>query len=323
MQAYLCRRYGGPDVVERAELPTPTPKDDEVLIRIHATTVTAGDWRVRTLTLPRGMKLLGRLALGLRGPRQPILGTELAGVIETAGAKVTRFKPGDAVFAFPGSKMGCHAQYRVLPEDGPLALKPERLSFEEAAALPFGASTALHFLGKAGLKAGEKILVIGASGNVGSALVQLARHSGAEVTGVTSTANLELVASLGAHRVIDYTRQDYSAAGGTYDVIADAVGATSFRRCKPLLNDRGRLLAIAGGIPDWWAAFWTGIAGRQRVIAGPAGELPETVRRIAELAAAGALKPVIDRRYEFDRMAEAYRYVDTGRKRGSVVVIVQ
>lgn len=323
MQAYLCRRYGGPEVVELADVPTPEPRDDEVRVRIHATTVTAGDWRVRTLTMPRGFGLVARLALGLRGPRQPILGTELAGVIEAAGRKVTRFKPGDAVFAFPGAKMGCHAQYRVLPENGPLAIKPEGLSFEEAASLPFGASTALHFLGKAKLKAGEKVLVVGASGNVGLALVQLARHLGADVTGVTSTANLELVASLGAHRVIDYTRRDDAAGGESYDVIADTVGATSFGRYKHALKDQGRLLAIAGGLQDMLAAAWTKIAGRKRVIAGPAEELPENVGKIAEMAKAGTLKPVIDRRYDFARMAEAHRYVATGRKRGSVVVVLK
>lgn len=266
---------------------------------------------------------MARLALGLRGPRQPILGTELAGVIETAGKKVTRFKPGDAVFAFPGYKMGCHAQYRVLPEDGPLAIKPDGLTFEEAASLSFGASTALHFLRKAELKAHEKVLVVGASGNVGSALIQLARHFGAEVTGVTSTANLELVASLGAHRVIDYTRQDYAAGGESYDVIADTVGATSFGRCKHALKDKGRLLSIAGGLQDMLATVWTRIAGGRRVIAGQAEELPENVGKIAEMARAGTLKPVIDRRYDFAQMAEAHGYVATGRKRGSVVVAMK
>ena len=322
MQAYVCRRYGGPEVVELGNVPTPEPKDNEVRIRIHATTVTAGDWRVRTLTMPRGFRLVARLALGLRGPRQPILGTELAGVIESTGMKVTRWKSGDAVFAFPGAKMGCHAQYRVLPEDGPLAIKPEHLSFEEAAALPFGASTALHYLGQAKIKIREKVLVVGASGNVGCALVQLARHFGAEVTGVTSTGNLELVASLGAHRVIDYTRQQYCVGGETYDVIADTVGAASFGRYRHALNDQGRLLSIAGGLGDMLASVWTRMASRRRVIAGPAEERPESVGTIAEMANGGTLKPVIDRRYDFTQMAEAHRYVATGRKRGSVVVVI-
>lgn len=322
MKAYVCRRYGGPEVVELADVPKPVPKDNEVLIKIHATTVTAGDWRVRTLEVPKGFGLMARLAIGIAGPRQPVLGSELAGAIETVGKDVTRFRPGDAVFAFPGGKMGCHAQYRALAEDGPLALKPENLSFEEAASLPFGGSTALHFLRKVGLKAGEKMLVIGASGGVGTALVQLARYFGAKVTGVTSTANLALVASLGAGRVIDYGKEDFARSRETYDIIADAAGATSFARCRHALKDKGRLLAIAGGLPDMLAALWTPMTGGKRVIAGPAEERPEDVQQLAELAKAGVLRPVIDRRYDFARMAEAHAYVATRRKRGSVVVRV-
>ena len=323
MKAYVYRRYGGPDVVELADVQKPTPKDNEVLVKIHATTVTAGDWRVRTLNVPKGLGLLARLALGITRPRQPIMGTELAGVIETAGKDVTRFRPGDAVFAFPGGKMGCHAQYRAVAEDGPIALKPENLSFEEAASLSFGGSTALHFLRKAAIKAGEKVLVIGASGGVGAALVQLARHFGAEVTGVTSTTNLELVASLGAGRVIDYTKEDFTKSGETYDIIADTVGATSFARCKSALKDKGRLLAIAGGLLDMLASLWVPLTGSKKVVAGPADERPEDVRQLAELAKAGVLRPVIDRRYDFSQMAEAHAYVETRRKRGSVVVRVE
>lgn len=200
MKAYVCRRYGGPEVVELVDVPKPVPKDNEVLVKIHATTVTSGDWRVRTLTMPRGFAPIARLALGITRPRQPILGTELAGVIETVGKEVTRFRPGDEVLGFPGGQMGCHAQYRVLAESGPIALKPSNLSFEQAASLCFGGSTALHFLRKAEIKAADKVLVIGASGGVGTAVVQLAKHFGAEVTGVTSRTNLDLVMSLGARR---------------------------------------------------------------------------------------------------------------------------
>lgn len=322
MKAYVYRRYGGPDVVELAEVQKPTPKDNEVLVKIHATTVTAGDWRVRTLDMPKGFGPIARLVLGITRPRQPILGAELAGVVETVGKDVTRFRPGDAVLAFPGGKMGCHAQYRVVAEDDPLALKPENLSFEEAASLSFGGSTALHFLRKAAIKPGEKVLVIGASGGVGTALVQLAKHFGAEVTGVTSTTNLELVTALGADRVIDYTKEDFAKSGETYDVIADTVGAATFARCKHALKGKGRLLAIAGGLPDMLAALWAPMTGNKRVIVGPAEERPEDVRHLAELAKAGVLRPVIDRRYEFSQMAEAHAYVETRRKRGSVVVSV-
>lgn len=320
MKAYVFRRYGGPEVVQLEDVPKPAPKDDEVLIRVHATTVTAGDWRVRSLSVPKGLGLVARLALGVRGPRQPILGTELAGVVESVGKDVTRFKPGDAVFAFPGGKMGSHAEYRTMPENGAVARKPANLSFEEAAALPFGGTTALHFLRKAGVKAGDEVLVVGASGNVGTALVQLARHAGARVTGVTSTPNLDLVASLGADRVVDYTREDYTQGEETYDVIADAVGATTYARCRRILRDGGRYCAIAGGLPDMLAAARAPRTRRHKVIAGPVKEMPEDVQRLADLAEAGTLRPVIDRRYGFGQMVDAHAYVDTGRKRGSVVV---
>lgn len=322
MKAYVCRRYGGPEVLDIEDVPKPTPKDKEVLVKIHATTVTSGDWRVRTLNVPRGLGLIARLAIGITRPRQPILGTELAGVIETVGKDVTRFRPGDAVFAFPGGKMGCHAQYRAVAEDGPVALKPANLSFEEAASLSFGGSTALHFLRKADIKAGEKVLVIGASGGVGTSLVQIAKHFGAEVTGVASTTNLELVVSLGADRVIDYTKVDFTKSRETYDIIADTVGETSFARCKHAFGDKGRLLVIAGGLPDMLAALWVPMTSSTKVIAGPAEERPEDVRQLAELAKAGVLRPVIDRRYDFAQMAEAHAYVETRRKRGSVVVSV-
>ena len=323
MKAYVCRRYGGPEVIELVDVETPTPKANEVLIKIYATTVTAGDWRVRTLDVPRGLGFIARLAMGLARPRQPILGTELAGVVAAVGKDVTRFKPGDAVFAFPGGKMGCHAQYRVVAEDGPVVRKPDNLSFEDAASFSFGGTTALHFLRKANIKPGDKVLVIGASGGVGSALVQLAKHFGAEVAGVTSTANLDLVASLGADQVIDYSKEEFSARGDTYDVIADTVGDMSFAQCKPVLGKKGRLLAIAGGLPEMLAAVWVPLTSSQRVIFGPAEERLEDVRQLADLAQAGVLRPVIDRRYTFAQMAQAHAYVETRRKRGSVVVTVE
>ncbi len=323
MKAYTYRRYGGPEVVELVDVPKPVPKHNEVLIQIHATTVTSGDWRVRTLSMPRGFGPIARLAIGITRPRQPIMGTELAGIVEAVGKDVTKFRPGDEVFGFPGGKMGCHAQYRVMAEDGALALKPANLSFEEAASLCFGGSTALHFLRKADLKPGDKVLVIGASGGVGTAMVQLASHAGAEVTGVTSRANFDLVMALGAGRAIDYTQEDFTAQSETYDIIADTVGATSFARCKHALRENGRLLAIAGGLPDMLAMLWAPLTGSKRVIAGPAEERPDDVRQLADLAKAGVLKPVIDRRYEFADMAEAHAYVETGRKRGSVVVRVE
>ncbi|WP_439610103.1 NAD(P)-dependent alcohol dehydrogenase [Reyranella sp.] len=323
MKAFVYRRYGGPDVVELAEVPTPVPRDNEVLVRIHATTVTSGDWRVRTLHVPTGLGLVARLAIGFTRPRQPIMGSEMAGTIESVGKDVTRFRVGDEVFGFPGGAMGCHAQYRTMPEDGRIARKPANRSFEEAASLPFGASTSLHYLRKARIKAGDAVLVIGASGGVGSAMVQLAKHFGAQVTGVTSTNNLALVASLGADRVIDYTREDFTARGETYDIVVDTVGKTPFARCRSVLKDKGRLLAVAAGMPEMLASVWAPLTGSRRVIAGPAEERVGDIPDIAALAEAGALKPVIDRRYRFAQMPEAHAYVETGRKRGSVVVSVE
>lgn len=318
MKAWICRSYGGPDVLALDERPKPVPKDNEILIRVCATTVSSGDMRVRTLKLPRGFGLIGRLVFGMTRPRQPILGTELAGMVEAVGRNVTTHRPGDSVIGFPGGAMGCHAEYRVMAADKAIAPKPANLSFEEAASLMFGGTTALHFLRKAGLKAGEKLLVIGASGAVGSAMVQLASHMGATVTGVTSTGNVGLVQSLGASAVIDYTREDVTTAGDTYDVIADTVGASSFARCHPLLNEQGRYLAVAGDLP----AMFARPVGTKRSIAGPAAERPQDVLELARLAEAGVLKPVIDRVFGFAELPEAHARVETGRKRGSVVVSV-
>lgn len=322
MKAWLCRRYGGPEVVELAEVPRPVPSDGEVLIKILATTVTSADWRIRSLTMPRGFGPIARLAIGFTRPRQPILGTECAGTIEAVGKSVTRFRPGDAVIAFPGGKQGCHAQYCAMPETAAIAAKPENLTFEEAASLCFGGTTALHFLRRAETKAGDKVLVIGASGSVGTAMVQLARHFGAEVTGVTSTANHDLVASLGAAHVIDYTTTDYTAASETYDIIADTVGATTFARCKPILRDNGRFLAISGDLSALLSAMRKPGADGKRILAGPAPDSPEDVRQLAGLARDGVLSPVIDKIYEFSEMREAHAHVATGRKKGSVVVRV-
>lgn len=321
MRAHLCRRYGGPDVVELAEIPRPVPKDDEVLIRIRATSVSAADWRVRSLDMPPGFAPIARLALGLTRPRQPILGTELAGIIERVGARVTRWRAGDAVIGFPGVAMGCHAEYRAMAANGVLAPKPANLDFEQAASLCFGATTALHFLRKAAIKPGESLLVIGAAGSVGSALVQLGRHFGAAVTGVTSTAHVELVASLGA-TVIDRTRQDMLGGGATWDVIADTADTTSFARARAALNPGGRLLAIAGGMGAMVGSLLPPRAGGKRVIAGPAAERAEDVLTLADLALQGVLRPVIDSRYGFEDMRAAHARVETRRKAGSVVVTV-
>jgi NADPH:quinone reductase-like Zn-dependent oxidoreductase len=320
MKAVVYEQYGGPDVLRLTEVPTPVPKDDEVLIRIHATTVTAGDWRVRSLDVPKGFGWISRLALGVTGPRQPILGSELSGVITATGKAVTKFKPGDAVFAFPGTRMGCHAEYRCMSEDGAVALKPASLGHDQAAALSFGGTTALHFLREAKLSAGEKILINGASGAVGTAAVQLAKHFGADVTAVCSAGNADLVRSLGADHVIDYTTEDFTRNARVYDVIMDTAGTAPFARSSASLREGGRLLIVLGGLRDLLSIPWIALTNSRKVIGGTAKEKSSDLRLLAGLAERGEFIPFIDRRYRFDEIVEAHRYVDTGRKKGNVVI---
>lgn len=323
MKAIVYERYGPPEVLQLKEVEKPTPKDNEVLIKTHATTVTSGDWRVRSLNVPAGFGLIMRLVFGVSRPKQPILGTELAGVIESVGKDVSKFKVGDQVFAFSDAAMGCHAEYKCMPQDGAIALKPANLTFDETAAISFGGTTALSFLRRGKLQRGESVLVNGASGGVGTAVVQLAKHFGADVTGVCSTANVELVRSLGASRVIDYTKEDFTQNGETYDVIVDTVGTAPFSRSKASLKEGGRLLMVLGGLPDMLQIPWVSMTSSKKIIAGPATGRAEDLRFLAELAEAGEFKPVIDRRYPFEQIAEAHRYVDTGRKRGNVIITLE
>jgi NADPH:quinone reductase-like Zn-dependent oxidoreductase len=320
MKAAVYERYGAPEVLALKEVPAPTPAPNEILVEIHATTVTSGDWRVRSLHLPPGFGPFGRLAFGLLRPRQPVLGTELAGKVVAIGERVTKFAVGDAVIAFPGVKMGCHAEYRCISEDGPVVLKPQNLSYDEAAALSFGGTTALSFLRRANVQRGERVLIVGASGCVGSAAVQLAKHLGAEVTGVCSTVNVALVRSLGADHVIDYTKQDFTKNGETYDVILDTTNTAGWARSKRSLRDHGRLLVVLGGLWSLLQAPFVSLFTNKKVIAGPVPERVEDLRELAHLAESGVYRPVVDRRYPFAQIVEAHRYVDTGRKRGSVVM---
>ena len=320
MQAMVYESYGSPDVLRSKEVIKPTPKDNEVLIKIHATTVTSADCRLRSLNLPRGFGLISRLVFGITKPRQPILGTELAGDIEAIGRSVSKFKVGDAVFAITGFAMAAHAEYKCMSEDGAIALKPACLTYDEAAAMSFGGTTALSFLRRGKLQRGEKVIINGASGSVGTAAVQLAKHLGAEVTGVCSAANMDLVRSLGAMHVIDYTREDFTRNGETYDLIVDTAGTAPFSRSKGSLKRGGRLLLVLATLPDMLPIPWVSITSSKKIIAGPAGERAEDLRFLADLASTGSFRPVIDRRYLFEQMAEAHRYVDTGRKVGNVVV---
>ncbi|MCG5056140.1 MAG: NAD(P)-dependent alcohol dehydrogenase [Myxococcales bacterium] len=319
MKVAYVSRYGPPEVVTFREVPTPSPGRGEVLVRVMATAVTSGDWRVRSGIMPRGFGALRGVALGFQGPRHPVLGTDAAGIIAAVGDKVTAFRVGEPVVAFPGSALGAHAECLVMPAAGRLAPKPPQLTFEEAAALPFGAMTALDFLRRGQLKAGERVLVNGASGNVGTAALQLAKHAGAHVTAVTSARNADLVSALGADHVIDYASADF-AHRGEYDIIVDTVGNAGYARVKPILAKGGRLLAVLADLPAMLRAPFVRGPLRHRVIAGPCAETPALLREVCELAAQGALRPVIDQRFAFENLVDAYRVVDSGRKRGSVVV---
>jgi NADPH:quinone reductase-like Zn-dependent oxidoreductase len=306
MKAVVYTRYGPPEVLRLQEVEKPAPRDREVLVRVHATTVTIGDTIMRSLNLPvHGMqKVMGRLILGWGKPRRHILGMELAGKIEAVGRKVTRFKPGDPVFASTFAvNFGGHAEYKCLPESGVIAIKPANLTYEEAAAVPGAGQTAWRCLQKSSIQPGQKILVYGASGAVGTYAVQLAgRYFGAEVTGVCSGANLALVESLGASQVIDYTRQDFTQGGATYDVVFDAVGKLSPAQGKKALKPSGVYLNVHAD--------------------SDGDEKLESLLVLKELIEAGKLKPVIDRVYPLEQIVEAHRYVEQGHKKGNVAITI-
>jgi NADPH:quinone reductase-like Zn-dependent oxidoreductase len=324
MKAIVYTEYGTAGVLHLQEVEKPTPKDNEVLIKVHATSVTAADCNARGFVfIPPGFGFMSRLAFGLRKPRQSILGVELAGEIVEAGKDVRRFKQGDQVFG-SSVKYGAYAEYICMAEDASLAMKPANLTCAEAASIPFGANTARYFLRDlAKLQPGQKVLIIGASGCTGVYAVQLAKYYGAEVTGVCSTRNLELVRSLGADHVIDYTKEDFTRNGQTYDVIFDMVpGKSSFAGDKSSLKPNGLYLAGAGGLEAFAQMAWTALAGGKKVIAAMAPDRTEDLVFLKELLEAGKLKPVIDRRYPLEQTAEAHRYADTGHKRGSVVITI-
>jgi NADPH:quinone reductase-like Zn-dependent oxidoreductase len=319
MKAAVCTRYGSPDVLEIKEMTKPTPKDKEVLIKVVASTVSSGDCRVRGGNFPLGFGILARFIIGV--PRKVILGTELAGTVETVGKDVTRFKVGDPVIAFCGAGFGAHAEYHVVAESGLIVIKPEDLSFAEAASLAFGGTTALYFLReRANVQPGETVLIVGASGAVGSAAVQLARHLGADVTGVCSTRNVELVKSIGAHRVIDYTQSDFTKAGTKYDLIFDTTGTVAAPQCKDVLKDKGRLVLVAADLVQMLQPLWSPLKGGGKVLAGNTPERVEDLHFLTELASRGGYRPVIDRSFKFDQIVQAHAYVETGRKKGSVII---
>jgi NADPH:quinone reductase-like Zn-dependent oxidoreductase len=325
MKAILCTKYGPPSVLQLTEVEKPVPKDNEVLVRVIATTVAAVDCEMRRFNkFPLWMWLPGRMIVGITGPRKKILGHELSGEIEAVGKDVTLYKKGDPVFAATGNSYGAYAEYKCLPEDGALALKPTNMTYEEAAAVPVGGGTALHFLKKGRIQTGQEVLIYGASGSIGTYAIQLATYFEAEVTGVCSTANLELVKSLGAKKVIDYTKEDFTETGLTYDIVFDAVAKSSFSRCKNSLKPEGIYLTTIPSFGVMLQMLWTKF-GKKKAMFAAAGfattnEKRENLVFLKELIEAGEIKPVIDRRYPFKQIVEAHKHVETGHKKGNVVI---
>lgn len=321
MKAACVTAYGPPSVVTLAEVPRPDPAPGQVLVRVQATTVSSGDARIRAMEMPAGFGLMARLGLGLRRPRQPVLGVEATGIVTAIGPGVTRFAPGDAVILMTGMKMGCHAEYVVVADGGAIIARPAGMDVETAAALAFGGTTALHFLRACGVGPGLRVLVIGAAGTVGSAVVQIARHRGAQITGVCSAGSADTVRALGAEAVIDRQAVNLTTLTDRWDVIVDAIGSTPVGRLLGLLVPGGRLARIVMGLPDIPAALANPLRSA-KVIIGTAPERAADLAELATLAQAGAFRPLIDSTYPLARIAEAHARADGHRKRGSVVVTV-
>ena len=323
MKAFVCTKYGPPEVLELKEVEKPAPRDHEVLVKVSATTVTAGDARVRSFTVPRSFWLPARLTLGLSKPKKAILGMVVAGEIESVGKAVTHVKKGDQICAYDLTRLSAYAEYACVPETCAMAFKPSNITYEEAAAIPFGGITALYFLKQGKIHSGQHVLIYGASGSVGTFAVQLAKYFGAEVTGVCSTTNVALVKSLGADKVIDYTQEDFTRSGETYDIIFDTVGKSSLSGCLRALKQEGVYLQAVAGPAQLVQMRWASMRSGKTLIGGTAPLKTEDLRYLTELVEAGKIKPVIDRSYPLEQMVEAHRYVDQGYKKGNVVIKVE
>lgn len=330
MKAVIVTRYGSPDVLQLKEVLAPMPKSREIRVKVYATTVGYGDVIVRRFNcvsprefnMPFLFWLMARFAFGLRKPNKQILGGEFAGEVDAVGADVTRFKVGDAVFGYRGQDLGANAELLCMAEDGLVALKPDNMTHEQAAAVPYGALTALNLLRKLDIQPGQKVLILGASGGIGSAAVQLAKHAGAQVTGVCGTPGLAFVKALGADHAIDYTQEDFTKNGEVYDVIVDILGRGSFSRSKRSLTPQGRYLFASFKMKPLLQMLWTSRVGGQQVICALSMEKPDDLTQIKALVEAGAIQSIIDRCYLLEQTADAHRYVEGGHKKGSVVVTV-
>lgn len=328
MKAVIWTKYGPPDVLQLKEVEKPTPKDNEVLVKIHATTAATPDTEIRRLKLPLSFAIPLRLYLGVIRPiRITILGTEFAGEIESAGKEVTRLKPGDQVFGYTGLGMGTYAEYMVLQENpsglaGVLGKKPVNLTYEQAAAVPFGGLEALHSLGKAGIQRGQKVLIVGAGGSIGTYAVQLAKLYGAEVTGVDHAVKVDMLRSIGADQVIDFTREDFTRNGQTYDVILDTINKSPFSGSLRSLNENGTYLNASPGMFDRIRWRWSSKRSTKKVVPWTADYSTDNLLALKELVEEGKIRPVIDRHYPLEQIVEAHRYVETGLKKGNVVIKV-
>ena len=330
MKAIVYTKYGSPDVLQLKEVEKPIPKDNEILIRVYAVSINFGDMMVRNFKaitpkkfhMPFLFWLIGKISFGIRKPRIKILGSEFSGLVESTGKNVTRFKKGDKVFGYRGPKMGAYAEYLCMPEKGVLAIKPTNMTYEEAAVVPYGAIMALNLFRKINIQPGQKVLINGASGGIGPYAVQIAKYFGAEVTGVCGIPRLEFVKSMGADKVIDYTKEDFTQNGETYDFIIDILGKSSFSNCKHSLKANGRCLLVSFKMKQLFQMLCTSIIGNKKIICVVSTEKAKDLEFIKKLIEKGNIKSIIDKCFPLEQTAQAHSYVDNGQKKGSVVITV-